>query len=64
YTKNILMKKLTLLSAFIFPLALNAQTIITTIAGTGTSGNSGDGGPATAAQLNGPGGIAFDGAGN
>jgi sugar lactone lactonase YvrE len=38
--------------------------VITTIAGTGTSGTGGDGGPATAAQLSSPKKIAFDGAGN
>ncbi len=38
--------------------------IITTIAGTGTSGNSGDGGPASAAQLNAPLDLTFDGDGN
>ena len=38
--------------------------IITTIAGTGTQGYSGDGGPANAAQLNRPVGVAVDGAGN
>src|SRR5205814_239485 len=37
---------------------------ITTIAGTGTFGFSGDGGPATAAQLAAPGNIALDAAGN
>jgi uncharacterized protein (TIGR03437 family) len=37
---------------------------ITTVAGTGTSGESGDGGLATAAQLSGPSSIALDGAGN
>lgn len=38
--------------------------IKTTVAGNGTPGYSGDGGSATSASLNGPGGIAFDGAGN
>ncbi|MFJ2776966.1 hypothetical protein [Kitasatospora sp. NPDC087315] len=32
--------------------------IITTVAGTGAQGHAGDGGPATRAQLNGPGGMA------
>jgi hypothetical protein len=38
--------------------------IITTVAGTGEAGYSGDGGPATQARLNGPLGLAVDGAGN
>jgi sugar lactone lactonase YvrE len=38
--------------------------VITTVAGNGTHGFSGDGGPATAAALNFPWGIAVDGAGN
>jgi sugar lactone lactonase YvrE len=38
--------------------------IITTIAGTGTPGSGGDGGPALAAQFNEPRGIASDAAGN
>jgi trimeric autotransporter adhesin len=41
-----------------------ATGIITPIAGNGTSGFSGDGGPATAAQLDSPEGIAVDNAGN
>ena len=38
--------------------------IITTVAGTGVPGSQGDFGPATAAQLNGPGFVAFDSSGN
>ena len=38
--------------------------IITTVAGTGVQGFSGDGGPAGAAQLNSPYGLVFDGTGN
>lgn len=37
-----------------------ATGIITTVAGTGTSGYSGDGGPATSAQLGTPGGACLD----
>src|SRR5205823_3373140 len=37
--------------------------IITTVAGNGTVGFSGDGGPATAAQINSPTGLAVDGTG-
>ena len=37
---------------------------ITTVAGTGTRGNGGDGGPAIEAQLSSPKGVAMDGAGN
>jgi len=38
--------------------------IISTVAGNGTAGFSGDGGPAVSAELNFPGGIAVDAAGN
>jgi sugar lactone lactonase YvrE len=38
--------------------------VIETVAGTGTAGFSGDGGPATEAKLNSPYGIAFDSGGN
>ncbi len=43
---------------------IDGAGIITTIAGTGESGFAGDGGPATAAQLNDPRAIAVDSLGN
>ncbi len=46
-------------------LRLDATTgVVTPVAGNGTAGYSGDGGPATSAQLNYPEGVAVDAAGN
>ena len=43
---------------------VDASGTITTVAGNGTPGFAGDGGPASSAQLNYPYGVAVDGAGN
>jgi len=43
---------------------VNTSGVINTIAGNGTAGYSGDGGQATAAELNGPGMMTFDKSGN
>ena len=43
---------------------IDANGIVTTIAGTGVRGFSGDGGPATLAEIGGPGGIHMDQQGN
>lgn len=43
---------------------VDVSGIITTVAGNGTSGFAGDGGPATSARLNNPGAVAVDAAGN
>lgn len=43
---------------------VNTSGIITTVAGTGFAGYSGDGGPAAGAKLNAPSGVAVDGSGN
>ena len=63
-TQHNLLKSLCLYGAIVLAnLSLDAQTI-TTYAGTGATTSSGDGGLATAATINGPHGIASDGAGN
>jgi len=43
---------------------VDTHGIITTFAGTGEAGNSGDGGPATEAEINDPNGVAIDAEGN
>ena len=43
---------------------VDTSGVITTVAGTGTQGYSGDGGPAVAAQLNSPSVVALDDSGN
>ena len=47
-----------------FAITIDATGLITTIAGDGTAGYSGDGGAATSAQLSGPSGVAEDSSGD
>jgi uncharacterized protein (TIGR03437 family) len=53
-----------ILSAFITLAVCRAQGVITTVAGNGTLGYSGDNGPATSAKLDIPSDMAIDSAGN
>ena len=46
------------------PAAAVLPGLVNPIAGTGTAGNTGNGGPATAARLNAPSAVAFDALGN
>jgi sugar lactone lactonase YvrE len=58
-------KQLLTMAITVFTTAIFAQTnVITTIAGNGTVGSTGDGGAATAAELSTPWGIAVDAVGN
>ena len=57
------MKKILTILAAVFALSANAQ-IITTVAGNGTNGFSGDNGQATLAKLNNPVAVTVDADGN
>src|SRR6185436_1594318 len=57
-------KRVVLTLTFLFFLSIGHAQIITTVAGNGTGGFSGDGGPATSAMLNDIDGMAADGLGN
>jgi hypothetical protein len=59
------MKKITILfTIFLLPLSLLRAQLISTVAGNGTQGFFGDGGQATAGEINWVYGIAIDGTGN
>ena len=57
-------KRVVLTLTFLFFVSIGHAQIITTVAGNGTGGFSGDGGPATSAMLNDIDGMAADGLGN
>ncbi len=48
----------------VMSLMTASEPVITTVAGTGQAGDSGDGGPAALARVNMPFDVAFDGQGN
>ena len=58
------MKKVLLIIGIVMAMLSAEAQVITTVAGNGTSGYMGNNGLATAAELNGSAGIAFDAAGN
>ena len=65
FPKKKIMKKLIITILFLLTTTLFSQAqIITTIAGNGTAGYSGDGGPATAAEINFPNSVYVDVTGN
>lgn len=58
------MKNLLYLLTFLLPFTCKSQYYISTVVGTGVAGVTGDGGPASAATLVAPAGMAYDGSGN
>lgn len=56
--------KILLSTIYLIVYQISAQSIITTVAGSGTAGNAGDSGLATLCELDHPYGVTFDGSGN